>query len=821
MTHGKKFFFSGGVVYCVRRHLARPQRHVKRFLIVFIFTSGVGNGLSKPVHRLCSVSAEPLSNTPGAPSEATTREAFANFDDRITRSTSNEVSHNPLSAQSVAIDTPKNRDVIARRALNKEDGVVSSAAVGKGTQRTSANQIKGEKETYGERLRRLSSQGNRDGNGTGDGYGMRNEFFQTGKVKPEAVYSPEAVEHRHKYGGIPKGNLSSDSSEPLPKGTRGLNEISTTRTALTEAVALRLDDGETVSTEADRSGILRGESQSKIINEDTPTKFSLPSEAEKKKAKDETLRYETRQALLKNVAQTWAVQKSPQSTPVTSEGISPQFSLPSPPIETLQQYAKRVILPQIHVERMPLSEVLKITSDVIKTDTANERTVNFVLIDPKNAAREVNLDIRDVSLERVLRYLSEMTQFTILYEGDSIIFRDPSLKQTLRTCLFPISRGSVLQILSYTDSHNSDEEKKLSEEERLKQFFQRIGVPMSDKNVGFAYDGSNLIVTHEELWLQRIESILQQYRQCKQIAIEAKFLEVTQGVLDELGLKFNAGTQEGARVSVNDLALLRKMSVLNGTGDNTNGIDMAGALDYGSGYGNFIDALPVLNRYQSRVVLRAIEQNTDSDLMCAPKVTVLSGRKAEIVIADEFRYPQSYRDGIANVGNDARGSSAAGVAILAGAPENFTTRNIGIEMTVTPVAEHNGCIHLTLEPRVTQLAGFMEYGGVNITSTSGTGMSQEHSSGFKQPTFATRKIKTELSIKSGSTVVMGGLTREEVKETHDRIPLFGDIPIFGKLFQSKGKTSQKKNLLIFVTANLVDENGQYIVEPEFKVSKPL
>ena len=68
---------------------------------------------------------------------------------------------------------------------------------------------------------------------------------------------------------------------------------------------------------------------------------------------------------------------------------------------------------------------------------------------------------------------------------------------------------------------------------------------------------------------------------------------------------------------------------------------------------------------------------------------------------------------------------------------------------------------------------------------------------------------------------MGGLTREEVKEIHDRIPLFGDIPIFGKLFRSKGKTSQKKNLLIFVTANLVDENGQYIVEPEFKVSKPL
>ena len=422
-------------------------------------------------------------------------------------------------------------------------------------------------------------------------------------------------------------------------------------------------------------------------------------------------------------------------------------------------------------------------------------------------------------MERVVHWVSEMTQFTVLYEGNTVIFRDPSLKQTLRTCVFPISRGSVLQILSYTDLHNSDEEKKLSEEERLKQFFQRIGIPMNDKNVGFAYDGSNLIVTHEELWLQRIETILQQYRQCKQIAIEAKFLEVTQGALDELGLKFNAGTQEGARVRVSDLTLLRGMSVLGSSTNSKGSIDMTGGLNYGDNYDNFIDALPVLNGYQTKVVLRAIEQHTDSDLMCTPKVTVLSGRKAEIVIADEFRYPQSYRDGIANVGNDARGSSAAGVAILAGAPENFTTRNVGIEMTVTPVAEYNGYIHLTLEPKVTQLAGFSEYGGANVTSSSsGT---QNYSAGFTQPTFATRKIKTELSIKSGSTVVMGGLTREEVKETHDRIPLFGDIPILGKLFQSKGKTSQKKNLLIFVTANLVDENGQYIVEPEFKVSKPL
>ena len=184
--------------------MARLQRHVKRFLIVFIFTSGVGNGLLKPVHRLCSVSAESLSNIPSAPSEATAREAFSDFDDRITQSISGEISHNPLSAQNFSADTPKNRDAVTRRTLNEESGVVSSMAIDNGVQGTSVQpDKKGEKETYGERLRRLSTKDYRDENMAGGGnYGTRNEFFQTGEVKSGTAYSTEAVEHPHRREGL-------------------------------------------------------------------------------------------------------------------------------------------------------------------------------------------------------------------------------------------------------------------------------------------------------------------------------------------------------------------------------------------------------------------------------------------------------------------------------------------------------------------------------------------------------------------------------------------------------------------------------------------
>jgi general secretion pathway protein D len=55
--------------------------------------------------------------------------------------------------------------------------------------------------------------------------------------------------------------------------------------------------------------------------------------------------------------------------------------------------------------------------------------------------------------------------------------------------------------------------------------------------------------------------------------------------------------------------------------------------------------------------------------------------------------------------------------------------------------------------------------------------------------------------------MMGGLTREEVKKVDDKIPILGSIPLLGRLFHSKGESTQKRNLLIFVTARLVNPGG--------------
>ena len=75
------------------------------------------------------------------------------------------------------------------------------------------------------------------------------------------------------------------------------------------------------------------------------------------------------------------------------------------------------------------------------------------------------------------------------------------------------------------------------------------------------------------------------------------------------------------------------------------------------------------------------------------------------------------------------------------------------------------------------------------------------------PIFSRREVITNVKITNGATVVIGGLTREEVKSVNDKIPILGNLPLVGKLFQSSAESYQKKNLLVFVTANIISTGG--------------
>jgi general secretion pathway protein D len=116
-------------------------------------------------------------------------------------------------------------------------------------------------------------------------------------------------------------------------------------------------------------------------------------------------------------------------------------------------------------------------------------------------------------------------------------------------------------------------------------------------------------------------------------------------------------------------------------------------------------------------------------------------------------------------------------------------------------------INLTMTPQVVSDPVWKNYG---TTYTDPDGNQQQLS--MEQPFFFTRSISTSIAVYNNATVVMGGMITEKHDEVNDRIPILGDIPLIGRLFQSNYEKSEKRNLLIFVTARLVDPAGRPIKE---------
>ncbi|MDR0727552.1 MAG: hypothetical protein LBF26_01495 [Puniceicoccales bacterium] len=513
---------------------------------------------------------------------------------------------------------------------------------------------------------------------------------------------------------------------------------------------------------------------------------------------------------------------------------------PAPEVVPTRLEAKlnSIIIPKIAFQNVPARHAIDTLVDLAeKLDTEEDeigRGINVIFLDEPPEAVRINLALRQVSLGKIIGHVAQIIGYEFDIEEDVIVLSSAEKNRTrLRTQFFPISRAAVAHLTNLRTKADSKDvgnpEQIKREEELLRSFLQNAGIDFTiSGGATLAFDGRQLIVTQTPRNLRRIQQILSRYAKIKQVEIETKFIEVQDGLLEELQFQLALGNSHvSAQTGDSTRNLAQAFAPSSGTSsggkitDGTHEIAipnqapiLPSLANLGQSVVPLAEVFGVIKGSQIHSVIHALEQHTGSDLMSAPKVTVLSGKTAEIVVAQEMRYPEAYDEiqSAVGIGSSLGSTSSAGVTITAGTPRNFKTRNVGVEMTVTPFVEDDDKITLQLEPTVTEFERFVEYGGVSVAVAGSTTVTIP--SGFYQPVFTTRRIRTELTIENGSTVVMGGLTREEVKQVRDKVPLLGDIPLLGRLFRSRGNVSQKRNLLIFVTARLVDPQGSGGVEGE-------
>ena len=458
--------------------------------------------------------------------------------------------------------------------------------------------------------------------------------------------------------------------------------------------------------------------------------------------------------------------------------------------------------------------------------------INIVLDEAVLEGLEPTLTIylTDVAFLEALEYIIKSKGLAYRVEKGVIFISTPEkleAEEKMETRIYHLRKGLATHTQFSEESmftKRSVEEKAVAREEAVIQSEKTIDDILRESvswpegsRISLMERTGSLIVTNTPSNLAIVEDILKEFDKAPiQVMIEARFVEVGETALKELGLEWSLSADWGIdRVSgkgnklqfdkgqvsefpklgshkfSKETALvpvwekdssgkwyktdysIRKQNVI---------MDSLGGLD--------LTLSGILTTPEFKAVLHAIEQHDSSNLLSSPKVTTINGQAAVIKIVREYIYPTAYETSAAEY-------NAAGVKVKSATstPEKFVTRDAGILLKVIPrVGMDKKMINLTIIPEVSELAEWYDYG------TSETP--------YLQPFFDSRKCITSIVVNDGDTVVLGGLIKENTVHIKDKIPLLGDIPILGALFRREYDRTDKKNLLIFVTAHIIGPSGE-------------
>ncbi len=213
-----------------------------------------------------------------------------------------------------------------------------------------------------------------------------------------------------------------------------------------------------------------------------------------------------------------------------------------------------------------------------------------------------------------------------------------------------------------------------------------------------------------------------------------------------------------------------------------------------------------------QTLMRGLDQKKGVDLMAQPSVTTRSGQAASIALVNEFIYPTEYEPPELpnSVGSGAAGGGS--FPVTPATPTAFETRDVGINLEVLPVADADRrFVDVTLNPSVTDFDGFLNYG--SPISTSSTGIFGPvpqviTDNAILMPVFSTLRTNTNLIVRDGATIVIGGLLRDEIEDVQDRTPVLGNIPIVGRLFQTEARSHTSTAIMFLVSVELLDPTGR-------------
>ncbi|PYI90934.1 MAG: hypothetical protein DME97_15500 [Verrucomicrobia bacterium] len=307
---------------------------------------------------------------------------------------------------------------------------------------------------------------------------------------------------------------------------------------------------------------------------------------------------------------------------------------------------------------------------------------------------------------------------------------------------------------------------------RAKETAPLIAAQLSSKDAPQVDERTNTIFFRETRGnIDNVRKLLLQIdKPTKQVMIEARLVEVTANPRQSYGINWG-GVLGGA----NNPQTLRFP---------TFSVDSSGKLQ---GKDFFFDKalnvlggqFAILSAPQLSVTMRALNEDSDAEFLANPRVVTADNMQAKIEIIRSQPVPQM------------NFNEQTATAVFGG----FQDKKFGNTLVVKPSVNKDNFITLAVKPEISNKVGdqfFTVPGGSGGTVAS--------------PIIDTRSLDSNVLIKSGDTLAIGGLLQDEVTKARTKVPIVGDIPILGYFFQERLNARTKRNLLVFVTPTIIDQH---------------
>ena len=307
--------------------------------------------------------------------------------------------------------------------------------------------------------------------------------------------------------------------------------------------------------------------------------------------------------------------------------------------------------------------------------------------------------------------------------------------------------------------------------------------------------GKTLVVVDTHEVISQIETFLAKIdKKTAQIQIEAKFVEVSANLLKDIGVEWGTGIDgSGKTIATSGAGSLFAAGARQSSGSvkpdsfKAQSSALSGTTPFNAGLSL---AFQKLTDMQFAVLLHLLEEDASYKMLSSPKVMTMDNQDAVILVGQKLPIINSTTGA-----GDTPGTTKTTTSL-----ERY--EDIGIKLKVLPQVCDDSNINLIVHPSVRELLGYQSGNSAAATETSGA----------SYPIIAAREAETQVLVKSGQTIVIGGMIRDKTQKTQLKVPFLGSIPLIGVLFRRDTVNTEKVELLIFLTATIRDSSDELSVK---------